>query len=470
MKILDPIKIIETIGKLGARKTILYAFIGTGCILVVAVPVCYAVTSVKSRGKIKEQNNASANKQKEIERTSECKMREEDQTHVHRMEENAQVHEHHMEEIEAKKNADIEKKEKCAELRKDRDAAKANQALVDLHMNGIPESYHEALKNGTVHVSRERSLGFSWLREGYDTGLVGPTDCGKSVFVMQVAMALARGRCDVNLSSEWHDIPPMPVVMFSLEQSNHEIREYYGSVIDNLSTLKLYAGSQITPAHIITIIKEELEKAGGSGVVVIIDNYTKLEEQAGVKAMRQFCADLDYLRRLGLEKGNPLTPLKVYHAKSDWKLSSPLTPASVRGDKKNVCFTNNFLYLTYCKLSSDKRVLGFMKLKHGNKEAVSILEFAGTKIDQFRYVGKGGMKDLGEPAEPAEESSGNKGGPGRKSKYNLEEVMGFYNKVQAKECTYDDIERNYGISRSAIRKRVCRARKHMTHMGDKRLQ
>ena len=458
MKILDSIRIIETIGKLGARKSIKYAFIGTGCILVVAVPVCYAVTSVKSRAKTKEQNNASANKQGEIERTSECKMREEDQGHDHRMEENEQVHEHHMEEIEAKKNADIEIRVKCAELRKERDAAKANQPLVDLHLNSIPESYHEAVKNGTVHASRERTLGFSWLREGYDTGLVGPTDCGKSVFVMQVAMALARGRCDVNLSSEWHDIPPMPVVMFSLEQSNHEIREYYGSVIDNLSTLKLYAGSRITPAHIITVIKEELEKAGGSGVVAIIDNYTKLEERAGVKAMRQFCADLDCLRQQGLEKGSPLTPLKVYHARSDWKLSSPLTPASVRGDKKNVCFTNNFLYLTYCKQGSDKHVLGFMKLKHGNKEAVSILEFAGTKIDQFRYVGKGGKKDLSEPAEPAEESSGNKGGPGRKSKYGLEEVMVFYNMVQSKKCTYEDVKRDYGISRSAIRKRVYRAR------------
>ena len=464
MKKLDPIRIIETIGKLGARKSIKYAFIGTGCILIVGGPIYYVLTSVKSHAKTKEQNNASANKQKEIERTSECKKGEEDRDHAHRMEENEQVHEHHMEEIEAKKNADIEKMEKRVELRKERDAAKANQPLVDLHLNGMPESYHEALKNGTVHISRERSLGFSWLREGYDTGLVGPTDCGKSVFVMQVAMALARGRCDVNLSSEWHDIPPMPVVMFSLEQSNHEIREYYGSVIDNLSTLKLYAGSRITPAHIITVIKEEMEKAGGSGVVAIIDNYTKLEERAGVKAMRQFCADLDCLRQQGLEKGSPLTPLKVYHARSDWKLSSPLTPASVRGDKKNVCFTNNFLYLTYCKQGSDKRVLGFMKLKHDNKEAVSILEFAGTKIDQFRYVGKGGSNDLGEPTEPSEESGDNKVGPGRKSKYGLEEVMVFYNMVQSKKCTYEDVKRDYGISRSAIRKRVYRARiAHGTH-------
>ena len=97
MKILDPIRILETIEKLGARKSIKYAFIGTGCILVVVVPICYAITSVKSRGKSKEQNNASANKQGEIKCTSECKIRGKDQTHAHRMEENAQVHEHHME-------------------------------------------------------------------------------------------------------------------------------------------------------------------------------------------------------------------------------------------------------------------------------------------------------------------------------------------------------------------------------------
>ena len=109
MKKLDPIRIIETIGKLGARKSIKYAFIGTGCILIVGGPIYYVLTSVKSHAKTKEQNNASANKQKEIERTSECKKGEEDRDHAHRMEENEQVHEHHMEEIEAKKNADIEK-------------------------------------------------------------------------------------------------------------------------------------------------------------------------------------------------------------------------------------------------------------------------------------------------------------------------------------------------------------------------
>ena len=78
MKKLDPVRIIETIEMLGVRKSIKYAFIGSGCILVVVVPVCCVVTFIKSHAKTKEQNNASANKQWEIERTSGCKKGEED--------------------------------------------------------------------------------------------------------------------------------------------------------------------------------------------------------------------------------------------------------------------------------------------------------------------------------------------------------------------------------------------------------
>ena len=126
----DPNRIIQTIAKLGTKKATKYAFIGAGYTLLVGGPIYYVLTSVESHAKTKEQNNASANKQKEIECISECKMQEEGQTHDHRMEENEQVHEHHMEEIEAKKNADIEILVKRAELRKERDVAKADRKSV----------------------------------------------------------------------------------------------------------------------------------------------------------------------------------------------------------------------------------------------------------------------------------------------------------------------------------------------------
>ena len=156
------------------------------------------------------------------------------------------------------------------------------------------------------------------------------------------------------------------------------------------------------------------------------------------------------LRQQGLESGSSRSMCQVR-----LEAEQSFDTGKCKRGQENVCLRT--IFVSYIlQLGSDKRVLGFMKLKHGNKEAVSILEFGGTKIDQFRYVGKGNVKDIGLP-QTKEESGDVKRGR-FKSKYSLEEVMGFYNKVQAKECTYKDIERDYGISRSAIRKRVCRAR------------
>lgn len=417
--------------------------------------ICYVIKATMSHHKKKEQNNASANKLKETKTASSCRMEENEALHTHRMKE---MHEQTVlkkEVINAKKEADIEIMEKRAQLRIEKDTAKASPTSSG---TSVLESYHEAVQNGTADPCKEKALGFSWLSIGYDTGIVGPTDCGKSVLIMQIAMALVRGHCDVNLSSEWHDIPPMPVVMFSLEQNYNELSSHYGSALDGLPRLKLYAGGCITPADIINIVKTEMEYAGDLGIVVIIDNYTKLASLADGKEMKWFCKELEKLRMEGLKTGKPLTLLKVYHAKSDWKPTVPLTPNAVKGDKKNVDFTNNFLYFTYCNRGSDKRVLGFMKRKHGNKEAISILEYAGTEIDQFRYVGEGNVKDIGLP-QAKEESGDVKRGPGREAKYSLEDVLLLYDMVQSGECTYKEVEEAYGISKSTMKKRIQRSKK-----------
>ena len=65
-----------------------------------------------------------------------------------------------------------------------------------------------------------------------------------------------------------------------------------------------------------------------------------------------------------------------------------------------------------------------MKLKHGNKETLSILEYAGTEIDQFRYAGKGSKEDLGE-ASTEQKSCDVKQTPGRKSEYCLMKLWSY---------------------------------------------
>ena len=139
-----------------------------------------------------------------IKTASNFKKQEIEQLHAHRKEEERLQTDQKIEVINAQKEADIEKMKLRNELRKERDAAKAVSTFVDGDGTDKIESYREAMRNGTVGKNVGKALGFPWVREGFDTGLVGPTDSGKSTFVMQIAIAIAKGKCDIKLAPEWY--------------------------------------------------------------------------------------------------------------------------------------------------------------------------------------------------------------------------------------------------------------------------
>ena len=200
----DPDKVAKRVSESGGKKAAKdYCIAGLIC-AAFGGGICLVIKGAMSHHKKKEQNNASLNKQKEIKTASSCRMEENEALHTHRMNEMHEQTVQKKEVINAKKEADIERMEKRAQLRIEKDMAKES---LTSSSTSVIESYHEAVQNGTADANKERALGLPCLSIGHDTGLVGPTDCGKSSLLMQAAIALAKGRCDVNLSSEWHDIP-----------------------------------------------------------------------------------------------------------------------------------------------------------------------------------------------------------------------------------------------------------------------
>lgn len=367
---------------------------------------------------------------------------------------------------EEEKRKTIEKKEeekrKTEEFKyeinqKKRTEKKAKATTANVKSDIKIESYHEKLKNGTLDISRERLLGFPWLREGYSTGLVAPTNCGKTTFMMQVAVALARGYCDVKMSDEWHSINPMRVALFALEQNYKEIAQYYGPVINNLHKLEIHCEAGLSPSHIISILKrmaEEVDKE--EGLTVIIDNYTKLEKSYGVSAMKKFGQELEMLQAEFSGTGKSLTILNVFHTNEKWKPSKPFSSSFVRGNKNNVNMTKNFIYLAPCKRGTNMRVLGYIKMKHEEQECYTLLKYAGTEFDQFCYVGEGSAKDLGLPQDEEKNETSKKAKVGRPTKFSDKQMLEWHKGVQENRYTYKLLEEKYGVKKSTIKKRIQR--------------
>ena len=341
------------------------------------------------------------------------------------------------------------------------------------------ESYHETLRKGMLENSKERMLGFPWLREGYDTGLVAPTNCGKTTFVMQVAIALARGYSEISIADEWHSIKPMRVVVFALEQNYKEIAQYYGSAINDLRRLEIHCEAGLRTEHILSILRNVIKETDEDGIVVIFDNHTKLEERCGAKAVKAFNQELEVLQAECSKTGKSLTTLKVFHTNDKWKPGTPFSPSYVRGNKNSVNMTKNFIYLSPCKLGTNFRVLGYLKMKHGEQECYILLRYADTEINQFCYIGKGSANDLGLPQNNGhtyvtnkttanhstdftdkkikeETDIAKKNKVGRPTDFTDEQMLEWYHRVQKGECTYKQIEEEHNVKKCAIKKRVQR--------------
>ena len=392
----------------------------------------------EKKEKKKENNKRETNQLKEEEKRKTNQMAEEEKRKTNQLAEEEKRE-------TARQRAEIRQREKAEK-----------QTKTDLGLEEWLQGYKQTHRKSAADKPKMRNLIFPWMTEGYDIGLLAPTDCGKSTFVLQVAMALAKGTCDYPISPQSDAIKPIRTLVFSLEQSEVEINTYYGNVLDRERLLTIRGGEWFggnPTAQILEEIQQEMMAAGsGEGIVVIIDNFTKLVSDSNHDQVEQFCKSLDRMRHASIEVGNPLTVLKVFHVNKDCRIDRRFTENSFRGDLKFLYETQNALYLTYCKEGDDKRVLGFIKWKNGNKRQLWILQFANTSPNQYRYVRLGQKKDLGTPPDEEEAKKKKVGRPG----IPLEKACFFYMQNKIGKRPSEEIEKEAGVKWNSIYTRLKR--------------
>ena len=113
------------------------------------------------------------------------------------------------------------------------------------------------------------------------------------------------------------------------------------------------------------------------------------------------------------------------------------------------------------------RVLGYMKMKHEEQECYTLLKYAGTDIDQFCYAGEGSEKDLGLPQDEEKNATTEKVKVGRPTNFSDKQMLEWHKGVQENQYTYKQLEEEYGVKKSAIKKRVQRMKQAKKKEGDK---
>ncbi|MDE7376187.1 MAG: AAA family ATPase, partial [Muribaculaceae bacterium] len=283
-------------------------------------------------------------------------------------------------------------------------------------------------------------LMYGFVPKGGSLVICGPTNAGKTTFNIQLALQLVTGKCDCPLAPNPAPVKPQNVLLFSTEQSKKKIKHDYKA----LSTLsKRYPNFKVetegvSPEEIFAKVKLHLETADNQGIVIVIDNYTKLVDAYGESKVKWMDRKLEELRRKN-ENIRPVTIIKVVHTNKKYKEYNPVDIQHIDGKAGIANFTHNLIFLTSCGKGHDYRILKERKNKiDGTKDTVSILKYAGTDPHQFVYDGEAVEGEVLPPrpthkAKDDGEDANNvaPGKRGRKEKYSVAELAEMQEEFKA---------------------------------------
>lgn len=361
-------------------------------------------------------------------------------------------------EIEARNKAEIEKMKVRETLRKERNEERDNSSATnsepvpDVEM---PPTYDEII-NSTPNIDEESMRIFvPWFHWYENIGIVGMNNNGKSTFVRQIARSMALGYQESSICPEWKKGSPVKVLMFDLEHNKAHIKVYDAEQHKSIGNLHIETGSTSTE-EIKAIIKKVAETAP-DGLVVIIDNYTKLSEMEPRKA--KVIGLANWMEKFKAERqaqDKPIAYINVYHTVKNFSPIHPLELKDVRGDSCYTMFSQEFLAMAPCRRGLEYRILKVLKNKYLPEErTVSVIRYANTHVKMYEYVEDNVEADELPTLATGEISKQERTGKaGRPKMYSDEEMLVMYNMVQHHETTWDEVQATYGITGKAIKKRV----------------
>jgi hypothetical protein len=331
-----------------------------------------------------------------------------------------------------------------------------------------------------ANLEKSMRLVYPYFHRGEDIGLVGSTNSGKSTFVFQIAVDIARGYSETFAEPNCVKCRPMPVLLFALEHNRDVIATRYSCGKVFPENLNIYTRSrELKPSSMLKTIRTKAEEANEDGIMVIIDNYTKLSEM-NKRDVDNFVNQLELLR-YEFQDTKPISVLKVFHANKKHREHKSLEVCDVYGNSSLINFTQEFVVLEHCCRGCEYRILKQRKSKYMlTKDTVAVIKYAeNVSYPQFVYVEESDeMDELPDKKTKRDKRDGDEDDEddedddffadmtitrpicnmprsrGRPEKYSDEVIIQCFELFQSKRYNWDEITSLCGPTRKCIKNRM----------------
>lgn len=331
----------------------------------------------------------------------------------------------------------------------------------------MPPTYTQIINN-TMEVKEESLRIFvPWLHWYENIGIVGMNNNGKSTLVRQIARSMALGYQESSICPEWRNGTPVKVLMFALEHNKAHIKVYDAEQHKSIDNLLIKTDLTSIEEMMATI--EKVAETAPDGLVVIIDNYTKLSEMVRRKSkVIELASWMEKFKAERQAQSKPIAYINVYHTVKHFSPTHSLGLEDVRGDSRYTMFSQEFLAMAPCHRGPEYRILKVLKNKYLSEErTVSVIRYANTDVKMYEYVEEAeecdelpSKTDLDRGAHSTKGSSDNvtvsSGKRGRPVEKNLsdEEYLLLYDMVKLGGTQSKEVEEAYNVSWKWIKTRA----------------
>ena len=366
-----------------------------------------------------------------------------------------------VEEHRQMKQIDFEYMQKSEEYKRSLVESEVNKGKITTKINKLNDMIHKP------HLQGEESMLVPGLIKLGDMCIIfSLPGTGKSALITQMAFGIDRGVQPYSLSASANiKRTPQPVIIYDAEQEEEDYQDRYGNGEDDYPDITIVNDCEFDNTDdFIEDLNEKIEDvAPNSNCTIIIDNISAICPSSNAKQAKYFFDRIKQVRNEAKNEGRYITFIIVAHTtKIDVYRSINLD--SLAGSSYLARLFKNIMVLSKTKFGEEVKMLKVVKRRWGKMPSkVTLLNMKEKPYLHFEFKSeieesealplrpKGNKDDVELEADDVADEDKIIHPDQKMTDHQVAEAIA---RVERKECTWNQIADEYGISRQCLTRRV----------------